>query len=464
MKKKSLLKNLTAVVLSAAMIMSMAGCGSATSETTSSSEETTETTTETAAEDTTEAATEETASNDGEVVELEFWGWWSSDARKPHIEKMVNDFNESQDRIHVTYVDIPWGDIFTKNIAQIAAGNPCDVMAGNFGDVSYRASQSQLTALDDYMGDFSLDKFYDNFAQGCLGEDGKTYAVPLVADTRFIYYNKDLFAAVGVSEEAGNLPKTWDELRDLAFSLDQMNDDGTLDVMGFHPNLGNGGVDTWITNANGGKAWYDTTTDELIINTDTNKKALEYMMSYTDHYTSRVVDEYQAAFDSGMADPFCSGKLAMLIQTNAYRAAIKQNAPDLNYGILQMPEMTEGNGHYVNGGGFTLEVPYGAKHPAEAMEFIKWMTSDEIQSYWALNMGEVPTIKEVTNEELSNDLVYEASLNALQETYIGEYPNEISGFKDIITPETDLVLVGQKSIDDALADADKTVRATYGLE
>ena len=68
------------------------------------------------------------------------------------------------------------------------------------------------------------------------------------------------------------------------------------------------------------------------------------MMSYTDHYTSRVVDEYQAAFDSGMADPFCSGKLAMLIQTNAYRAAIKQNAPDLNYGILQMPEMTEGGG------------------------------------------------------------------------------------------------------------------------
>ena len=155
MKKKSLLKNPTAVVLSAAMIMSMVGCGSATSETTSSSEETTETTTETAAEDTTEAATEETASNDGEVVELEFWGWWSSDARKPHIEKMVNDFNESQDRIHVTYVDIPWGDIFTKNIAQIAAGNPCDVMAGNFGDVSYRASQSQLTALDDYMGDLS---------------------------------------------------------------------------------------------------------------------------------------------------------------------------------------------------------------------------------------------------------------------------------------------------------------------
>lgn len=463
MKKKTLLKNLTAVVLSAAMIIGMVGCGSGT--TTTSSDETTEDASETVTEEASvETSTEETTANDGEVVEIEFWGWWSSDARKPHIEKMVEGFNESQDHIHVTYVDIPWSDIFTKNIAQIAAGNPCDVMAGNFGDVSYRASQSQLTALDEYMGDFSLDIFYDNFAQGCLGEDGKTYAVPLVADTRFIYYNKDLFASVGVSEEAGNLPTTWEELRELAFSLDQKKDDGSLDVIGFHPTLGNGGVDTWVTNANGGKAWYDTETDELIINTDTNKEALEYIMSYTDHYTSRVVDEYQAAFDSGMADPFCSGKLAMLIQTNAYRAVIKQNAPDLNYGILQMPEMTEGNGHYVNGGGFTLEVPFGAKHPAEAMEFIKWMTSDEIQSYWALNMGEVPTIKEVSNEELTSDLVYQASLNALQETYVGEYPNKISGFKDVITPEIDLVLVGQKSIEDALADADKTVRATYGLE
>ena len=165
-----------------------------------------------------------------------------------------------------------------------------------------------------------------------------------------------------------------------------------------------------------------------------------------------------------MADPFCSGKLAMLIQTNAYRSAIKQNAPDLDYGVMLMPEMTEGNGHWVNGGGFTIEIPFGAKHPEEAMEFIKWMTSPEIQAYWALNMGEVPTINGITDETLLDDVVYQASMEALKETNLGTYPNEISGFKDILNAELDLILVGQKSIEDALKDADATIKATYNVE
>ena len=63
MKKKSLLKNFTAVVLSAAMIMSMAGCGNGTTATTSSSEETTGTAAEDTSEAATEAPAEETASN-----------------------------------------------------------------------------------------------------------------------------------------------------------------------------------------------------------------------------------------------------------------------------------------------------------------------------------------------------------------------------------------------------------------
>lgn len=401
----------------------------------------------------------------GEVIELEFWGWWSSEARKPHIDHMVESFNESQDKIHVTYVPIGWDEIFTKNIAQIAAGNPCDVMANNFGDVSYRAEQGQLTALDEYLDDeYGLDLFFDSYAEGCVGEDGSVYAMPLVGDTRFIYYNKALLAEAGYSEEEGNLPKTWEELQEVAYALDSFKEDGSIDVMGFHPELGNGGLDVWITNANQGDQYFDIEGNDFVIDTETNAATLEYIMSYTDHYTARVLDDYKAAFSSGMADPFCSGKLGMLIQTNAYRAAIKKNAPDLEYGVILMPEMEEGNGNWSNGGGFTIEVPYGAKNPEASMEFIKWMTSPEIQAYWALNMGEVPTIKEVDNEELQQDVVYLASIESMKQTSLGLFPNSIAGFKDLIHNETDLILLGSQSIEDGLANADYVVRDTYVLE
>ena len=55
-------------------------------------------------------------------------------------------------------------------------------------------------------------------------------------------------------------------------------------------------------------------------------------------------------------------------------------------------------------------------------------------------------------------------MEALKETNLGTYPNEISGFKDILNAELDLILVGQKSIEDALKDADATIKATYNVE
>ncbi|MFQ7123743.1 MAG: hypothetical protein ACLRPR_01110 [Eisenbergiella sp.] len=101
-------KKLLASLMAAAMAATaLAGCGG-------------EKASEAPAEKATEAAKTESeapaaeAEDNGEVVELEFWSWWSSEARKPHIEKMVQDFNDSQNKYHVTYVDIPWGDIFTR--------------------------------------------------------------------------------------------------------------------------------------------------------------------------------------------------------------------------------------------------------------------------------------------------------------------------------------------------------------
>ena len=107
-------KKLLASLLAAAMaVTALTGCGGSgdTAESAASTGSTAAAEESAPAED---AATEEAAAEDnGEVVELEFWAWWSSDARKPYIQQMVDDFNASQSKYHVTYVDIPWGDIFT---------------------------------------------------------------------------------------------------------------------------------------------------------------------------------------------------------------------------------------------------------------------------------------------------------------------------------------------------------------
>lgn len=442
MKKKLLVTAMVAMMAAS----SLAGCGSQAPA-------------ESAAAGTGTTASAENAGGDsakaednGEVVELEFWGWWSSEARKPHIETMVNGFNESQSKYHVTYVDIPFGDIFTKNIAQIAAGSPCDIMANSLEEVRFRAGQGQVEALDDYLTEDVSGGFYDQYLDACKGDDGKTYALPLSVDTRAIYYNKDHFEEAGILAED---IQTWADLEDAARKLDKKNGND-WERIGFIPVLGNGGVDTWVINANGGQGWFDLNTFEAKVNTETNKEAFAWVKKQIDVYGQDKYNELSAVFNSGMQDPFASGVMSMLVHTSAYQSSLKQNAPDLNYGVIKLPEFKEGTGHVANGGGFVLEIPKGAKCPEGSYEFIKYVTGKETQDFLATNIGDFSARNDFddTTEFFKNPINVELA-KCLEETITIIVPNEIKGYQDVVNPLIEEGTLGIKSTDAALDNAQK---------
>src|SRR4030095_9840933 len=63
---------------------------------------------------------------------------------------------------------------------------------------------------------------------------GTRCALPLLADTYGLYYNKALFKKAGITEP----PKTMSELAADAKKLTQRNPDGTLKVVGYDPAQG----------------------------------------------------------------------------------------------------------------------------------------------------------------------------------------------------------------------------------
>lgn len=389
-----------------------------------------------------------------EKEELEFWGWWSSEARKPHIQKMVEDFNASQDKYHVTYVDIPFGDIFTKNIAQIAAGNPCDIMANNLEEVKFRAEQGQVEALDEYLTDDVKGAFYDQYTEACTGEDGSVYALPLSCDTRGIYYNKAHFEEAGINAED---IKTWDDLVEAARKLDKKDGDD-WERIGFMPIIGNGALDTWVFNANQGMGWFDAETKEATVNTDVNKEVFKWVRDQIEYYGQDKFNELDGVFKSGMQDPFASGMVSMLVHTSAYQSALKQNAPDLEYGVIPIPEFKEGNGHLANGGGFVLEIPKGAKCPEGSYEFIKYVTSRETQDFLATNIGDFSARNDFddTTEFFKNPINQDLS-KCLEETFTLIVPNELKGYQDVINPLLEEGTLGLISTDEALDNAQKAL-------
>lgn len=83
---------------------------------------------------------------DGKTV-IDFQTFWGSETRRPVIEKIVDDFNKSQDKIEVKHTFVPWGDIWTKNTAAVAAGNPADVIVNDINTVALRAKNGQSEDL-----------------------------------------------------------------------------------------------------------------------------------------------------------------------------------------------------------------------------------------------------------------------------------------------------------------------------
>lgn len=386
---------------------------------------------------------------DGEVIELTFWAWWSSEARKPHILEMVEGFNNSQSKYHVNYVDIGWGEIFTNNIAAIAAHNPCDIIANNIEEVKFRASQGQMEPMDEYLTDDVRNGFYSQYLETCTGDDGKVYALPYSVDTRGIYYNVDHFQEAGINVED---IKTWEDLIAAARKLDKKDGDG-WERIGYMPVLGNGGMDPWVVNANKGQGYFDAEATPLV-DTEVNQDVLHWIRDQIDHYGQDAYTQLSEAYGGGMTDPFASGVLSMVVHTSAYRATLGSTAPDLNYGVMPIPEYREGNGHAVNGGGFVLEIPKYAKNPEGAYEFIKYATSYEVQDFLSSRMGDFSPRNDFNEDsEFFQDPIVAQLGKCLEETYIMVTPNEIKGYADIVNPELEQVTLGIKGVEDALSKA-----------
>lgn len=397
-------------------------------------------------------------SSSGEKVSLEFWSFWGEGLRRDAIEGIIEDFNEEQDKIEVKYVYQPWGDIWTKSLAAVAAGNPPDIVVQDINSVRQRADAQQNTNLSEYISEEDLsDQFYPQLWDTVVFED-EPYALPFNTDTQVLFYDKDALEEVGLD----GAPETWDELEEYARALDVKNGDD-FERIGFYP-LWNIGADVWMLNADNGVSWFNGD-EEVSINTPEKVEALEWILEWQDYYGRNTIQNYEAEFGSGVSDPFVSGLLAMRGQNINYYVSLLENAPeDFNFGVAQLPEKEKNSGHYSWGGGFVLEIPYGADHPDESYEFMKYLTSTEVQEKFGLNSFDIMANIEA-NENLidhpdldeNGHMIYEMAHKNLNTTIITPVPLTAPDYHSLVNSPIDEVLLGTRGVAEALEEAQKSV-------
>ncbi|OOG26942.1 ABC transporter substrate-binding protein [Enterococcus casseliflavus] len=397
-------------------------------------------------------------SADGKTT-LDFWSFWGSGARQEVIEEIIDDFNASQDKIEVKYSYQPWGDIWTKSLSSITAGNPPDVIVQDINSVAQRAEAQQATNLSEYIEEGFSDEFYPQLWD-TVEYEGDAYAVPFNTDTQVIFYNKTLFKEAGISEE--QLPQTWEELETVARKLDVKNGDD-FERIGFYP-LWNLGADVWALNADDGVSWFDK--DENVkIDTDNKVEALEWILDWQEYYGQDTINRLEAEFGSGVADPFISGLVAMRAQNINYYSSLAENAPDdFEFGVIQIPEKESGSGHLSWGGGFVLEVPYGAKDPEASYEFIKYLSTPEVQEKFGEKSFDIMANRTANENLVNNDnldengqMIYQMADENFANTVITPVPLTAPDFSSLVNEQIDQIMLGSKTPAEGLADAQKAV-------
>lgn len=396
--------------------------------------------------------------SDGKIT-LDFWSFWGSGARQEVIEEIIDDFNQSQDEIEVKYSYQPWGDIWTKSLSAITAGNPPDVIVQDINSVAQRAEAQQATNLSEYVKDGMSDEFYPQLWD-TVEYEGDPYAIPFNTDTQVIFYNKQIFKEAGISED--QLPQTWDELETVAHKLDVKKGDD-FERIGFYP-LWNLGADVWALNADNGVSWFDKD-EKVSIDTENKVEALDWILDWQDYYGQDTINRLEAEFGSGVADPFISGLVTMRAQNINYYSSLMENAPDdFDFGVIQIPEKEKGSGHWSWGGGFVLEVPQGAKNPEASYKFIEYLSTPEVQEKFGEKSFDIMANRTANENLVKNDhldekgqMIYQMADENFANTVITPVPLDAPDFSSLVNEQIDQILLGNKKPAEGLADAQKAV-------
>lgn len=370
---------------------------------------------------------------------------------------MIEEFNASQSEVYVEDVGLGFFDFLDKINVALAGGEGPDVAFS--GDVQTHASKQVLIDLTSYIEEsgFPKEDVYDA-AWDSVSYEGGIYGMPMTWSCKMLVYNKDMLAAAGYDAP----PTTWAELEEMNEKLTVVNDDGSIQVLGFHPALGNSFYRDYLITNNSSQF---AENGDPIFNAEANVEAVQW---YVDMYNKYGYDA-AAAFTSNAqttADPLLSGLVAMEVEVQDFlknlRDAEKDGSLTFEYGIAPVPyNDASGMTHSATlGGGFALEI-YDHKDEAladAAWKFVTWMVNEENQARWAWdNSWAVPNGKVMESEQFANDPEWSIIIGELENAVVWPWREDTTTAGSYFQSAVDEAVLGTKTVQQALDDAQATM-------
>ncbi|MDR0443646.1 MAG: sugar ABC transporter substrate-binding protein [Treponema sp.] len=314
------------------------------------------------------------------------YSFWGTPEEFVATQKAINVYNDMQNKVLVTAVQIPHDSYEAALNTRAAAGMlpDCGMMIeGNilkYANMGYLMDVSQMYGTKDA-------KPLDSIT---FKMDGKPVAYAASNEILIMYYNKKMFDAAGVPYPPAAVDRawTWDEFVATAKKLTLDTNGRTPNDAGFNRNqIRQYGamvenltwqLEVWALSNGGG--FYSPDGKSVIIDQDAAIEAIQKVADL--HLKDNVAPLSPGLTDDGVQRSLIAGTVAMTTNGHWNIGTCLSTARDeqgLDYGIAVLPYMK--NKLTINTSGAPV-VFNQTKHPKEAMDFIKWYT--QIENSWFL--------------------------------------------------------------------------------
>jgi len=367
--------------------------------------------------------------------------------------QLVKEFEKENPDIQVRVQRIPWGEHLTKLKVAMITNTAPDIARVDLAFMPRLVKSRSVLNLvpfgaQELVGELvpaaiNANIFSENyFDEKSTSSRPGIYGLPDQTTGVALFYNKKLFRQAGIAEP----PKTWSEFIEVGKKLTNP----AKGQYGFAADLA-----LWWTfpffNTYGVKLISDDG-KRCLLNDDRARQALQLKV---DLYRKYHIEA--GAWQAGAIPPdtgFINGTYAMIF-SGPWNLKRFKNA-GLDFGVALIPRGPAGTS--TNVGGTDMVVLRRAKYPSECFRFLKYFCSATTQAKWATLLGQIPVnLKSYPLVDLKDmpelKVFMEQMKTAIPRPPVLDYDE----LENVMGREMYAALSGQKTVEEALADAVKDI-------
>lgn len=340
-----------------------------------------------------------------ERVTIRWWHINNAENESSVWQQVANDFVTANPHVNIEITILENDSFKTRLVTVMQAGDPPDVFQSWGGAVLWTYARAGLlrNIAPELEGEW-MESFATPAALELYGQNGEYYGVPWSWGAVGIFYNKALFAQAGLDPE--NPPTTWDEFLGVVQTL---KDAGITPIsLGesekwpghfwwVYLALRHGGADAFLNAYNR----TGTFADAPYIQAGESLNELIALDPFPAGFLGMTYPQQAAMIGNGQAAMELMGQWAPGVQAG-YSESGEGLGDDLGWFPFPMVEGGAGHPQDVLGGGDGFAV--GRNAPDEAVEFLRYLTSVEVQRR-AAEVWVVPTVKGAEDVLADNPLI-----------------------------------------------------------